>query len=70
MKKKGMIEPEIGEVFEYMGVKAECVRTDEFGFRQCLKCAFRGSEDCNTLCCSRYEREDDIDVHFIKLQQP
>lgn len=70
MKKKGKIEPEIGEVFEYMGVKAECVRAEEVCFRQCIKCAFRGSEKCDTLSCSRYEREDDIDAHFIKLQQP
>ena len=70
MKKKGKIEPEIGEVFEYLGVKAECVRDDVFGFRNCLRCAFRGSGECDTLSCSRYEREDDTDVHFIRLQQP
>lgn len=70
MKKKDKIEPEIGEVFEYMGVKAECVRDDVFGFRKCIKCAFRGSKKCDTLRCLRYEREDDRGVHFIKLQQP
>ncbi|WAX09855.1 hypothetical protein BT681P2_00016 [Bacteroides phage BT681P2] len=70
MKTIAKIEPNLGEVFEYMGVKAECVRGDAFGFRKCIKCAFRGSKKCDTLRCSRYEREDDRDVHFIKLQQP
>lgn len=67
MKKKNKIEPKIGEVFEYMGVKAECVIADVFGFRKCIKCAFRGSKKCDTLCCTRYEREDDRSVHFEKV---
>lgn len=70
MKTWTKIEPELGEVFEYIGVKAKCVEDDPHESRNCKMCAFYGSLRCDTICCAAHEREDDRDVHFIRLYKP
>lgn len=64
------IEPELGEVFEYLGVRAQCIEDDAYDSRECRRCAFYGCKQCDTICCAAHERGDDKDVHFIKLHKP
>lgn len=69
MKTWTKIEPEVGEVFEYIGKRVQCVEDNPYYAHQCASCAFYGSQRCTTICCAAHEREDEKDVHFIKLQR-
>lgn len=70
MKTWTKIEPEVGEVFEYLGMGVKCVEDNPHNERECTDCAFHGRGQCDTICCAAYERKDENDVHFIKLQKP
>lgn len=67
MKVETKIEPELGEVIEYVGFKAKCVEgpDDE---NLCQSCAFHGLLRCDIVCCTKYERKDNKEVYFIKVQ--
>ena len=70
MKTWTKIEPEVGEVFEYIGKRVQCVEDNPYDANQCASCAFYGSLRCTTVCCAEHERGDKRNVHFIKLQKP
>lgn len=61
------IHPELGEVFEYEGLKVKCVADDNKRYTNCPYCAFRASLECDTICCESHERRDERDVHFVKV---
>lgn len=68
MKTWTKIEPEAGEVFEYLGMRVQCTEGNPYIERNCTDCAFHRRGQCDTICCAAHEREDEKDVHFIKLQ--
>lgn len=70
MKTWTKIEPEVGEVFEYIGKRVRCVEDNPYDANQCALCAFYGSLRCTTVYCAERERGDKRNVHFIKLQKP
>lgn len=70
MKTWTKIEPEVGEIFEYIGKRVQCVEDNPYDANQCASCAFYGLLRCTTICCAEHEREDERNVHFIKLQKP
>lgn len=67
MKVITKIYPDLGEVFEYVGIKAKCVADDPESIFNCPNCAFHGSLECDTICCASHERNDERDVHFEKV---
>ena len=70
MKTWTKIEPEVGEVFEYIGKRVQCVEDNPYDSRECRRCAFYRCGQCDTIYCAEHEREDERNVHFIKLQKP
>lgn len=68
MKVRTTIYPDLGEIFEYVGIKAECVEDDINSGTCCKNCAFRDSLECDTICCASHERDDERNVHFIKVK--
>ena len=67
MKVITKIHPELDEVFEYIGIKSKCVEDNTHNGNCCTNCAFRGSLECDTICCASHERRDGRDVHFKKV---
>nr|DAE54723.1 MAG TPA: hypothetical protein [Caudoviricetes sp.] len=67
MKVKTKIHPDLGEVFEYEGIKVKCVADDNKRYADCSGCAFQESPKCDTICCAYHEREDERGVHFEKV---
>lgn len=70
MKTWTKLEPEVREVFEYLGMRVQCVEDDPYDSRNCTDCAFHGRGQCDTIYCAEHERVDEKCVHFIKLQKP
>lgn len=62
------IEPKIGEVFEYAGVKAKCIKDGPTDENPCKRCCFLGSGWCHRLNCAGTRRLDGKEVHFIKVK--
>ena len=67
MKVITKIHADLGEVFEYVGIKAKCVEDNIHNGNCCTNCAFRGSLECDTILCASHERDDERDVHFEKV---
>ena len=58
------INPKVGEVFEFKGVKAKCIKdrlTDE---NPCKRCCFFNSGWCHEMRCTGTSRYDGNEVHF------
>lgn len=67
MKTHYKVEPNLGEVFEYIGKKARCVADNTNSESNCGECIFAGTMRCATICCASHERYDERDVHFEKV---
>lgn len=65
MKTITKTEPNSGEVFEYLGMRVQCVKDDPNDADRCVLCAFYGSKRCATVCCAEHEREKMIETFIL-----
>lgn len=63
-----IITPKIGEVFEFEGRKAKCLKDRPTTERPCKLCCFLRSGLCHKLNCVGKGRFDGKDVHFRKVK--
>lgn len=62
-----IIEPKIGEVFEFEGQKAKCVKDRPTIKTPCKLCCFLRSGWCHKIMCTGTSRYDGKEVHFIEV---
>lgn len=62
-------ERQIGEVFEYNGIKLKVRKMSPWG--ECRKCFFfkEGNVTCGGPKCAAYERKDKNYVYFEKVEE-
>lgn len=62
-------ERQIGEVFEYNGIKLKVRKMSPWG--ECRKCFFfkEGNVTCGVPKCAAYERKDKNYVYFEKVEE-
>lgn len=65
INKFGKIEIELGEVIKSADDRCS-IKAVEKDLKDCYNCAFWESDSCWFACCS-YEREDEKDVIFEKV---
>lgn len=66
--RRDVIEPKVGEVFEYVGIKAKCIVDRKMPKNPCSRCCFSTSGWCHKIECNGYNRADGVDVHFKKVE--
>ena len=59
------MEKKIGEIFDYKGVKLQCVINP---YLVCNECYFSKREDCVRFNCIAPCRKDGANVKFIKIE--
>lgn len=55
---------EIGAAFEYNGITMVAEAEDLNATEPCLDCFFMNTSACDEQICSKYDREDFLDVVF------
>ena len=61
------MEREVGEIFEYEGIKLEVVETEDFSCNGCYFLTLRCG--CSKQLCMCYNRKDKKNVIFQSIEQ-
>lgn len=59
----------VGEIVEHAGAQYQCVGDDIIPVFDCAQmCAFNGLNACILYECRRYNRPDNVNVHFVRVE--
>jgi len=62
-------EPKVGSTIEYRDITYKVVKSKK---EDCSECAFKDEafyDICSTVNCTADARKDNIDIHFIEVEQ-